>query len=297
MATATKFDWQTCDEPAEMREHIKGSISDHKAECFVRVCESIVDELSGERKHWDFGNHPLDWRFNQWLTSDRWETILPLKERADILRELFPPPKSCPKCGNPVIKPELLGHDLENHSCCQDEHCGFVSDELYHDWIAYPFDLAWRTPTVIGLTQKIDGIESGQCQKCFGHGRYDWYPEDDPTNSRLEGGISTKCCECNGAGQIETLGEPDFSAMPILADALEEAGCEDERILRHCRGIPARCDGGCEFHPEWGLFCTYEMAGPDSRWVTCKRCAGSGEKEPQPHLRGCWVIDLILERE
>lgn len=28
----------------------------------------------------------------------------------------------------------------------------------------------------------------------------------------------------------------DFSAMPILADALQDAGCENEDILNHCRG-------------------------------------------------------------
>jgi hypothetical protein len=28
----------------------------------------------------------------------------------------------------------------------------------------------------------------------------------------------------------------DFAAMPILADALQHAGCEDEQILAHCRG-------------------------------------------------------------
>ena len=27
----------------------------------------------------------------------------------------------------------------------------------------------------------------------------------------------------------------DFSAMPILADALQDAGCENEDILNHCR--------------------------------------------------------------
>ena len=43
----------------------------------------------------------------------------------------------------------------------------------------------------------------------------------------------------------------DFSAMPILADALEDAGCDHPDVLAHCRG-----DG--------------------------------------PHVRGCWVVDLVL---
>jgi hypothetical protein len=44
----------------------------------------------------------------------------------------------------------------------------------------------------------------------------------------------------------------DFSAMPILADALQDAGCEHEDILNHCRD------------------------------------------EKQVHVRGCWVVDLVL---
>lgn len=43
----------------------------------------------------------------------------------------------------------------------------------------------------------------------------------------------------------------DFTPMPILADALQDAGCEHEDILTHCRG-------------------------------------------PGPHIRGCWVVDLVL---
>jgi hypothetical protein len=43
----------------------------------------------------------------------------------------------------------------------------------------------------------------------------------------------------------------DFSPMPILADALQDAGCDNEDMLGHCRG-----DG--------------------------------------PHVRGCWVVDLLL---
>jgi|SRR5579883_985621 len=44
----------------------------------------------------------------------------------------------------------------------------------------------------------------------------------------------------------------DFSAMPILADALQEAGCDNDDILAHCRD------------------------------------------PKQVHVRGCWVVDLIL---
>src|SRR5262249_12103048 len=45
-----------------------------------------------------------------------------------------------------------------------------------------------------------------------------------------------------------------FDRLPILADALEEAGCTDAEVLAHCRG-------------------------------------------PGPHVRGCWVVDLILGKE
>lgn len=44
-----------------------------------------------------------------------------------------------------------------------------------------------------------------------------------------------------------------FERMPILADALMDAGCEDEHVISHCRG-----------------------AGP--------------------HVRGCWVVDLVLDK-
>jgi hypothetical protein len=46
----------------------------------------------------------------------------------------------------------------------------------------------------------------------------------------------------------------EFSAMPILADALQDTGCNNGAILSHCR-------------------------------------------EPGEHVRGCWVVDLVLGRE
>jgi hypothetical protein len=47
----------------------------------------------------------------------------------------------------------------------------------------------------------------------------------------------------------------EFSAMPILADALQDAGCDNDDILSHCRDANAT------------------------------------------HVRGCWVVDLVLGKE
>jgi hypothetical protein len=45
-----------------------------------------------------------------------------------------------------------------------------------------------------------------------------------------------------------------FDRMPILADALEDAGCDNADLLNHCR-------------------------------------------QPGVHVRGCWVVDLLLGKE
>jgi hypothetical protein len=44
----------------------------------------------------------------------------------------------------------------------------------------------------------------------------------------------------------------DFCAMPILADAIQDAGCDSDEVLNHCRD------------------------------------------PKQVHVRGCWVVDLVL---
>lgn len=43
------------------------------------------------------------------------------------------------------------------------------------------------------------------------------------------------------ADQIDTSG--DFTQLPILGDALEDAGCQDEELLAHCRGSHAHVPG------------------------------------------------------
>jgi hypothetical protein len=59
------------------------------------------------------------------------------------------------------------------------------------------------------------------------------------------------CTDTAVALADQMYGSRDFGAMHILADALQDAGCDSDDVLGHCRG-------------------------------------------PGPHVRGCWVVDLVL---
>lgn len=84
----------------------------------------------------------------------------------------------------------------------------------------------------------------------------------------------------------------DFSGMRILGDALEEAGCDNEEVLRHCRG-EERC-------PK--CFGTLHYFNPVAS-QSCQQCPDCWNKNDwptgwilkrSPCVRGCWVLDLIL---
>ncbi len=83
-----------------------------------------------------------------------------------------------------------------------------------------------------------------------------------------------------------------FDRMPILADALEEAGCTDTDILNHLRGG--------DMHKECPQCVDYSPC-PETNAIECGRCDGTfvvPDEDTQPiHARGCWVLDLILGKE
>jgi hypothetical protein len=69
--------------------------------------------------------------------------------------------------------------------------------------------------------------------------RAEWLAWNDGTVRRIAQGIYE---------------EGAFGRLPILADALLDAGCDDEELIAHCR-------------------------------------------QPGPHVRGCWAVDLILGKK
>ncbi len=72
-------------------------------------------------------------------------------------------------------------------------------------------------------------------------------PAIDPALQAWNGGTVVKLAQA-------IYDDRAFDRLPILADALEEAGCDNKAILDHYRG-------------------------------------------PGPHVRGCWVVDLILGKK
>lgn len=73
-------------------------------------------------------------------------------------------------------------------------------------------------------------------------------------------------------------GTLDPECLAVLSDALEEAGCDDEAILRHLRG-----EIQVYAWREWKTGAEYKLA----QW---RSLTG-------PHVRGCWALDLILGKE
>lgn len=79
----------------------------------------------------------------------------------------------------------------------------------------------------------------------------------------------------------------DFSSAPVLADALQDAGCTNRPVLRHLLGECELCDG-YGYVDRTGVF-------PYDR-DACPACDSTG-KTLAKHWRGCWVVDLVLGKE
>ena len=133
-----------------------------------------------------------------------------------------------------------------------------------------------------------------ECGRCRGCGLLD---VETGLGNEHEG---YQCHRCGGAGvarpewltpTVQAIAETvyrerQWELMPILGDALEDAGCTDPAVLNHCRGL-VPCATGCK---KAG---SVYMAGGKR----CPSCQGSNGLTAAMHVRGCWVIDLLLGKD
>jgi hypothetical protein len=157
-----------------------------------------------------------------------------------------------------VVAARRRASDAHTHTCAEAFEQDSVATRVAEVHVGYIWQLVEST---------LDQGGSGE----FGTG-YDWLVQGlrrdvqakfaDPEQADLvrcvfgdvarKSGLDRRHLTTAAVGLARVMYESkDFSPMPILADALQDAGCDTADVLDHCRG------GG-------------------------------------PHVRGCWVVDLLL---
>lgn len=163
--------------------------------------------------------------------------------QAAILRQMVSPfsPLSLPREEHQIPCPDCEpGEPDKNCDDCGGE--GTVTERY----------CPWLTEQVRGLALAAYTETGRKCGRCNGHGR--------PII-----GIHGECPDCGGSGTLAGRVDPD--ALNVLCDALEEVGCDDERIIRPLRGF-----------------------------VVCEVCHVE-ERDETAKFKGWHVLDALLNKE
>jgi hypothetical protein len=210
----TEVEWLACTDPRPMLEFLRGRTSDRKLRLFACAYCRVV------RGTWRLGPGPA------------------------------------------VAVAERYVDGLATDQDLAAERRGVPFPDLYSEWVVAPsaYDGAWQPVDWLTSARDLMKIDPDAL-------RHFPIPADDVVKRsvlllRDIVGNPFHPVSLDPAWQTPTVlalaqaiyDERAFDRLPILADALEDAGCDDADILNHCR-------------------------------------------EPGEHVRGCWVVELLLGRE
>jgi hypothetical protein len=215
-------DWLTSDDPFEMFCQVVRPMksSRRKLDLFCIACVRLV---------WHLLDHPALKLPFEWLEIHPGERVRP---RGGNMSELFQGPAR-------VLYDWRYRRDLGLNTFAI-----HIAHDFWADFYDYAFDNLGKQSTYdLGVLREDPSIFlPAVMREIFGN---PFRPAVFEPAWRMDTTVSL-------AHQVYE--SRDFTAMPILADALEEAGCDNEDMLNHCR-------------------------------------------VPGPHVRGCWVVDLVLGKE
>jgi hypothetical protein len=215
----TEAEWLACDDPTQMLRHVVRPMksSQRRLDLYCVACVRLV---------WHLLDHPALRLPFDWLEVHPGERVQP---RAGHMRDLFQGPARA--LYEWRYRRDLGINTLAIH----------IAHDLWADFHEYAFDnLGKRSKYDLSVLRKDPGVFlSAVTRDIFGN------PFRPVT---VDPSWLTSDVRALAGGIYE---ERTFDRMPILADALQDAGCDNEDILNHCR-------------------------------------------QPGEHVRGCWVVDLLL---
>jgi hypothetical protein len=223
----TEAEWLECTDPASMLEYLRGKVSERKLRLFACACCRFTFSVLAEG---------FDRSIEEIIEATEWyaDGLVGEDLRQDAERKA-----RLIECGTALID-ELVSRAL---TATASEALSTTNVwPLLVDYVEQLDDEDCRNPGV----NKLISFGRPALHDIFGPLPFrpviveaSWLAWNDGTAARLAQAIYEDWA---------------FDRLPILADALEEAGCTDEDILTHCR-------------------------------------------KPGTHVRGCWVVDMILGKE
>jgi hypothetical protein len=236
----TEREWLACADPQKMLDFLRGKASDRKLRLFAAACC---------RGLWE------------WIRVKRSRTAIEQAERyADGLLSKETLDAAAAATSKAWIKFGINREDVDDGDIRSLRAAHFTCDEreALLRVSAMVMNARRRTTSEIELETSREAQDAVEAEGC----RHALLLRDLFGNpfrpARSESGLFPPTVVSLGqaAYRERTVpsGELDLARLAILADALEEAGCQDPDILAHCR--------------QSGL-----------------------------HVRGCWVVDLVLGKQ
>jgi hypothetical protein len=258
--------WVTCEDPKRMLQKVGFFGHDRALKLLAAACW---------RMRWLGKPTSADWEVVDRVekgesTKDFWPAI----NLAEGTRWLLLPPYTAASCW--IGNSGLSGVNVA--SLIRDVICNpFVCGDTYH------LPSRHLTPDVVSLAHACrDHRVKVKCPHCQGRGYIMSENTEESTVYRNVDAFyrhsrhidAKRCSDCHTTGYTNELviGQ---DRLNILADALEDAGCNEQMILGHLRGECTSCSGG-------------------TMWpkTLCLGCNGASNQKK--HVLGCWAVEACL---